>query len=52
MRIVASASNTTARTYTIYHRTEGAEAQFLKSTLSTASGATMPATFVITEIAA
>ena len=52
MRIVAPASNTTARTYTIYHRTEGAEAQFLKSTLSSASGTTMPATFVITEIAA
>jgi hypothetical protein len=52
MRIVAPASNTTARTYTIYHRTEGATAQFLVSTLSTASGTTMPATFVITEIAA
>ena len=52
MRIVAPASNITARTYTIYHRTEGATAEFLKSTLSSASGTTMPATFIITEIAA
>ena len=52
MRIVVPADNTTARTYTIYHRTEGAVAQFLVSTLDSASGTTMPATFVITEIAA
>ena len=52
MRIVVPADSTTARTYTIYHRTEGADAQFLVSTLSSSSGTTMPATFVITEIAA
>jgi len=45
-------TSTAARTYTIYHGSEGAVAQFLVSTLSTASGATYPMTFKITEVAA
>jgi hypothetical protein len=39
------------RTYTVYHSTEGSTIQFLSSTLSTASGATYPLIFKITEIA-
>ena len=49
--VTASSSNTTARTYTIYHRTEGKTDQFLSSTLSSASGTTTPIHFRITEIA-
>jgi hypothetical protein len=50
--ITVANSSTTARTYTIYHGTEGATAQFLTSTLSTGSGATYPILFKITEVAA
>ena len=52
MRIVTPANNTTARTYTIHFGTEGAQAQFFVSTLSSAAGSTYPMTFTITEIAA
>lgn len=45
-------TNTTARTYTVYHGTEGSVIQFLSSTLSTASGATYPLYFQVTEVAA
>jgi hypothetical protein len=44
-------TNTTARTYTIYHATEGSTCQFLVSTLSTASGASYPLYFEVMEIA-
>ena len=49
--VTASSGNTNARTYTVYHRTEGVTIQFLSSTLSSASGATYPFHFRITEIA-
>jgi hypothetical protein len=52
MRIVVPADNTNARTYTIYHRTEGVTIQFLVSSTNVLALASMPATFVITEIAA
>jgi hypothetical protein len=52
MSISVSSANTTARTYTVYHGTEGTVAQFLVSTLSTASGATYPLIFKVTEVAA
>ena len=42
--------STTARTYTIWHGTEGATAEFLASTLSTATGVTAPIFFSVTEI--
>ena len=45
-------TSTTARTYTVYHGTESASAQFLSSTLSSAAGATIPIIFKITEISA
>ena len=45
-------TSTTARTYTVYHGTEGSVIQFLSSTLSTASGATYPLYFQVTEVAA
>ena len=51
MRIVTAANNTTARTYTIYHRTEGVTIQFLVSSTNVAALASMPATFIITEVA-
>ena len=44
-----AASNTNARTYTVYVRTEGATLQFLASTLD-ANGFSAPITFSITEI--
>jgi len=50
--ILVANTSTTTRTYTVYHGSEGAVAQFLVSTLSTASGATYPITFKITEVAA
>jgi hypothetical protein len=50
--ISVASANTTPRTYTIYHGTEGATAQFLVSTLSTGAGTTMPIIFKITEVAA
>jgi len=49
--VVADASNTTARTYTIYHRTEGTTVQFLQSTLNSAAGFSAPIVFTILEIA-
>tara|TARA_R100001015_G_C4507095_1_gene79885 strand:- start:50 stop:658 length:609 start_codon:yes stop_codon:yes gene_type:complete len=52
MRIVVPADNTNARTYTVYHRTEGVAIQFFVSTLASAAGSVFPMTFVITEIAA
>ena len=52
MRIVTPANNTTARTYTIHFGSEGAQAQFFVSTLSSSGGSTYPMTFTITEIAA
>jgi hypothetical protein len=45
-------TTTTARTYTVYHGTEGSVIQFLSSTLSTVSGATYPLYFQVTEVAA
>ena len=45
-----TAGSTDARTYTIWHGTEGATAQFLASTLSTATGVTAPIVFSVTEI--
>ena len=51
MRAVLQNTSTTARTYTIYFRTEGVTVQFLSSTLSTASGVTAPMMFKITEVA-
>jgi len=50
--IPVTSGSTTARTYTVYHGTEGAVAEFLVSTLSTGSGATYPLVFTITEVAA
>ena len=50
--ISVASGSTTARTYTVYHGTEGAIAQFLASTLSTTSGATYPLVFTVTEVAA
>jgi hypothetical protein len=50
--ITVANTNTTARTYTIYHGTESASAQFLVSTLSSSAGVTIPITFKITEISA
>ena len=44
-------TNTTARTYTIYHSTEGQTCQFLVSSLSTAGGASYPLYFEVMEIA-
>lgn len=49
--VTVANTNTTARTYTIYHGTESALAQFLSSTLSSAGGATMPIMFRVTEVA-
>ena len=51
MRIVTPANNTNARTYTIHFGSEGAQAQFFVSTLSTGGGSTYPMTFTNTEIA-
>jgi len=50
--ILVANTSTTARTYTVYHGSEGAVAQFLVSTLSSSAGATYPITFKITEVAA
>ena len=50
--ITVANTNTTARTYTVYHGTESALAQFLSSTLSSAAGVTMPLMFKVTEVAA
>ena len=50
-KVVDNASNTTARTYTVYHGTESAVAQFYASTLSSAAGSTYPIVFTIMEIA-
>lgn len=44
-------TNTTARTYTIYHRTEAKTDQFLASTLTSAGGFNAPLFFSITEVA-
>jgi len=52
MSAVIGASNTNARTYTIYHRTEGAVAQFLQSTLGSAAGTATVMFFYIMEVAA
>ncbi len=49
MSTVVANTNTTARTYTIYHGTEGATHQFLQSTLSTSAGASTKIIFTITE---
>jgi len=51
MRAVVQNTNTTARTYTIYWRTEGVTDQFLSSTLSSSAGVTAPMMFKITEVA-
>ena len=45
-----AATNTSARTYTLFVGTEGSTLQFLSSTLSTGAGANSPITFSITEI--
>ena len=52
MMIFTAASNTNARTYTIYHRTEGAASRFLRADGDAAALTTMPAVFSVTEIAA
>jgi hypothetical protein len=52
MTVPVASGSTTARTYTVYHGCEAVSAQFLSSTLSTASGATYPLVFKITEVAA
>ena len=52
MMIVTPANNTSTRQYTIHYGTEGANAQFFVSTLSSGGGSVYPMTFVITEIAA
>lgn len=52
MMTAVASSNTTARTYTIYHRTEGAVHQFLQSTLSTGSGTNTKPIFTIMEVEA
>ena len=44
-------TNTTARTYTLYHSTEGKIDQFLASTLSGVGGFNSPLFFSITEVA-
>ena len=44
-------TSTTARTYTLYHRTEGKTDQFLASTLSSSGGFNAPLFFSITEVA-
>ncbi len=51
-KVVVTNSTTAARTYTVYHGTEGASIQFLASTLASSSGATYPITFTVTEVAA
>jgi hypothetical protein len=48
--VAGTAGSTDARTYTIWHGTEGATAQFLASTLSSATGVTAPIFFSVTEI--
>jgi len=50
MRMYQTANNTNARTYTIFHGTEGATASFGVSPLSSGSGATWPLVYTITEI--
>jgi len=52
MAASVASGTTTARTYTVYHQTEGAVAQFLVSTLSSTSGAVYPLIFKVTEVAA
>ena len=52
MHVVIPADDTDARTYTVYHSTEGAVAQFLESSLSTGAGANTTALFWIMEVAA
>ena len=49
-KIYTSAVNTNARTYTLYHGTEGAKAEFYVSDLN-ANGAVFPAVITIHEIA-
>lgn len=51
MKTADTSGSTTARTYTIYHGTEGAVHQFLQSTLSTSAGASTKPIFTITEVA-
>lgn len=50
MMIYQTAGSTTARTYTIWHGTEGHTASFGVSPLSSGSGATWPLVYTITEI--
>ena len=50
MRMYQTANSTDARTYTIWHGTEGATATFGVSPLSSGSGATWPLVYTITEI--
>ena len=50
MRSFMNAASTNARTYTIWHGTEGATASFGVSPLSNSSGATWPMVYTITEI--
>jgi len=50
-KIIADASNTNARTYTIYHGSEGAISQFYRSSLD-GNGAVYPIVFTITEVSA
>jgi hypothetical protein len=49
--VPVSSGSTTARTYTVYHSTEGSVIQFLSSTLSSSAGSTYPLVFKITEVA-
>lgn len=48
---LTSSGSTTARTYTIWHKTEGAVAQFLNTTLSSSAGTNTKIFFTITEVA-
>ena len=52
MRALGAASDTNARTYTVRFGTEGVTAQFLESTLNTASGVVAPFVFTVTEVGA
>jgi hypothetical protein len=50
MESIFSSASTTARTYTIYFRSEGATATFFGSPLSSGSGVSTKPKFIIMEI--
>ena len=49
--VPVSSGSTNARTYTVYHSTEGSVIQFLSSTVDASVGSTYPLVFKITEVA-